>query len=156
VPQPFKSVLTSEQLTDAIAATPLVAIIAANLGWKKWRNRRRHVQGKVTPGMVAIYVAELEGDDKRGTHRTNIVQTLKLELGAAVQILRAGIEVRAEEAGDVAEEAVAGNRRAQAFLKTRHGDLLIWGRPLASLVLAFCFSQGDSFPSFAVLFLPDT
>lgn len=51
----------------------------------------------------------------------------------SVQILRAGIELCAEESGDPAEDAAAANREAQDYLRQRHGDLLIWGQVLAGM-----------------------
>jgi hypothetical protein len=130
VPSFLKGTLTAKQLTNAVAGMVWLVIVLTIFSWKKWRNRRRHVQGKVRPGKVAIWVAELQGDGKNGEHRTNIVQTLKQELGGPVQILRAAIELRSEETGEVAEEAVAANRKAQAFLRRHKGDLLVWGQVL--------------------------
>ena len=95
-----------------------------------WRNRRKHVQGKAEPGKVAIWVAELEGDDKEGTHRTHIIRTLRWELGESVQILRAGIELHVDEKGNVEDDAYAANHKGQRYLNANgnNGDLLIWGR----------------------------
>jgi len=126
LPKAWQGFLTAPRLTTA--TTGLLSF-AGSL-WQLWRNRRKHAQGKVQPGKVAIWVAELEGDGKQGAHRTNIVQTLKRELGASVQILRAGIELRAEEAGDAADEASAANRKAQGYLSKHKGDLMIWGQVL--------------------------
>ena len=76
LPKAWQGFLTAPRLTTA--TTGLLSF-AGSL-WQLWRNRRKHAQGKVQPGKVAIWVAELEGDGKQGAHRTNIVQTLKREL----------------------------------------------------------------------------
>jgi tetratricopeptide (TPR) repeat protein len=130
VPEFLKGTVTPEQLTNAIAGVLWLVIVLAIFWSNKWRTRRRHVHGKVGSGKVAIWVAELEGDGKKGEHRTNIVRTLERELAPSVQILRAGIELRVEEAGDAAEEASAANRKAQDYLGRHQGDLLIWGQVL--------------------------
>jgi tetratricopeptide (TPR) repeat protein len=126
LPKAWHGFLTAPQLTATV--TGLLSF-AGSL-WQLWRNRRKHVQGKVQQGKVAIWVAELEGDGRQGAHRTNIAQTLKRELGASVQILRAGIELRADEAGDAADEASTANRKAQGYLSKHKGDLMIWGQVL--------------------------
>jgi tetratricopeptide (TPR) repeat protein len=130
VPDFLKDKLTAEQLTTTIAGVLWLIILAAIFVCQRWRNRRKHVEGQPKPGKVAIYVAELEGDGRKGAHRTNIIQTLKRGLGASVQILRAGIELCADEAGNVADEASTANRKAQKYIRKHKGDLLIWGQVL--------------------------
>lgn len=130
VPQSMKGLLTPDQLTDAIAAVPLLVAVAMIFGWKRWLGRQRHVDGKARPGKVVIYVAELEGDDQKGRHRTNIIHSLRRELGDPVQILRCGMELRAEEAGDPSEDADSANRKARGYLSDKKADLMIWGQVL--------------------------
>jgi len=79
-PPPMQGILTPEQLTDTIAAVPLLVAVALIFGWKRWLGRRRHVDGKARLDKVVIYVAELEGDDKKGSHRTNIIRSLQREM----------------------------------------------------------------------------
>ncbi|MGA3011085.1 MAG: tetratricopeptide repeat-containing protein [Terracidiphilus sp.] len=133
----------TEKLPDRIRqeATPgELTAIAAFLLWvaftilltllSRWRDRRRHPDGEPTPGRVVIYVAELRGDDKLGSHRNHILLTLRQELGDAIQILRAGIELHAEESGNPEDDARSANRKGQRYLnQTKHkGDLLVWGQ----------------------------
>ena len=133
----------TEKLPDWIKqeATPAeLAAIVAFLFWvafavlltllARWRDRRKHPDGKPTPGRVVIYVAELQGDDKLGSHRNHIVLTLRRQLGDAIQILRAGIELHAEESGNPENDARSANRKGQRYLNlSKHkGDLLVWGQ----------------------------
>jgi tetratricopeptide (TPR) repeat protein len=122
--------LTPDQLKLVIAFFLWVGAALAVALVRKWRSRRKHVEGEAHPGGVAIWVAELQGDDKEGEHRTNVVGTLQRGLGQAAQILRAPIELRIEESGDAAEDTVEANREAQEYLRSKKGDLLIWGRVL--------------------------
>ena len=148
VPEFLKSRVNSEQLANGIAAIVWLAVLCSVLGWSRWRNRRKHVHGKTKPGRIAIYIAELEGDERNGQHRTNVVRSLKRELGDLVQILRAGIELKAEESGNPADDAAAANRRAQRYLRKKGGDLLIWGRVIKGAIgvieLRFSSAAHDS------------
>jgi hypothetical protein len=152
MPDFLTGTLNAEQLINAIAGAVWLVIVLTIFSWKRWRSRRRHVQGRVNPGKAVIRVAELERDGKKGEHRTNIVHTLKQELGESVQVLRAGVELRAEEAGDATEEAVGANRTAQAFLQRHKGsDDLGKGAESAAGVIELRFaSTADAAPAAAL------
>ena len=142
VPEWLQGTLTPEQLTTATAGVLWLAVVFAIFVWKKWRNRRRHVQGVAEAGKVNIWVAELEGDGRKGDRRTNITYTLSQELGPSVKVLRAGLELKVEEAGDAANDAAAADRKAQEFLRKHAGDLLIWGRVVENTkVIALHFTS---------------
>src|ERR1035437_804757 len=132
LPDSIKHKATSEQLTAIVTLLLWIAIAIALILWNLWRDHRRHPDGKPTPGKVAIYVAELKGDDKQGSHRNHILLSLRRELGVSVQVLRAGIELRAQEKGNPEDDALAANRKGQKYLnhKKYEGDLLIWGQIL--------------------------
>ena len=130
LPDRIKQEATPGELT-AIAAFLLWATFAILLTLlSRWRDRRRHPDGKPTPGRVVIYIAELQGDDKLGSHRNHILLTLRQQLGDAVQVLRAGIELHAEESGNPEDDARSANRKGQRYLNLRkhNGDLLVWGQ----------------------------
>lgn len=131
VPPPMQGILTPEQLTDTIAAVPLLVAVALIFGWKRWLGRRRHVDGKARLDKVVIYVAELEGDDKKGSHRTNIIRSLQREMSDPIQILRSGMELRSDESGDPSEDATSAIRKARKYLSDKKADLMIWGQVLA-------------------------
>lgn len=140
LPDAIKSGATTEQQRTAIllALAAIVAFLVWVLCgivislWEFFWERRRHPDGKPKPGKVAIYVAELRGDDKEGSHRNHILLSLRQQLGASVQVLRAGIELRVEEKGDPEDDARGANRKGQKYLdRGKHrGDLLIWGQIL--------------------------
>lgn len=144
VPESLKGAFTTpEEFTNAIAGALWLTILLVIFGSNKWRNRRKHVHGKAESGKVAIWIAELESDGKKGEHRTNIIRTLERELGEPVQILRAGIELRTDEAGEAENDASAASRRGRKYLRKRKGDLLIWGQLLAGppIVIEMCFTS---------------
>jgi tetratricopeptide (TPR) repeat protein len=132
LPDSIKHRATPEQLTPIVFVLLWSAFYIVLKFWNLWRDRRRHPDGKPKPGKVAIYVAELKGDDKEGSHRNHILLSLRRELGASVQVLRAGIELRAQEKGNPDDDALAANRKGQKYLnhKKYEGDLLIWGQIL--------------------------
>jgi tetratricopeptide (TPR) repeat protein len=121
---------TTIQLALAAIITLLLWIACAILIFL-WE-RRRHPDGRPKLGRAAIYVAELQGDDKKGSHRNHILLSLRGELGDCVQVLRAGIEPRTDEKGNPEDDARAANRKGQKYLNQgKHlGDLLIWGQVL--------------------------
>ena len=138
LPDAIKSRATTEQQHTSIllALSAIVALllwIAFAILFSLWNlcwERRRHPDGKPKPGKLAIYVAELKGDDKEGSHRNHILLSLRQQLGASVQLLRAGIGPRAQEKGDPEDDALAANRQGHKYLnhKKYQGDLLIWGQ----------------------------
>jgi tetratricopeptide (TPR) repeat protein len=132
LPDSIKHQVPPEQRTGIVTVLLWSAIAIALILWNHWQDRRRHPDGKPKPGNVAIYVAELEGDDKNGLHRTRIVRSLEEHLGKSVQLLRAGIPLRAQEKGNPEDDARAANRKGLKFLNLRKhkGDLLIWGQVL--------------------------
>jgi tetratricopeptide (TPR) repeat protein len=132
LPDSIKHQLSPEQLTRIVTVLLWSVIAIALLLWNLWRERRRHPDGTPKPGKVAIYVAELKGDDKEGSHRNHILLSLRRELSDSVQVLRAGIELRAQEKGNPEDDARAANRKGQRYLnhKKYEGDLLIWGQVL--------------------------
>ena len=130
LPDRIKRGATPGELT-AIAAFLLWVVFSISFTlFSRWRDRRRHPDGKPTPGRVVIYVAELQGDDKLGSHRNHVLLTLRQQLGATVQVLRAGIELRAEETGNPEDDARSANRKGRRYLNPRkhNGDLLVWGQ----------------------------
>jgi tetratricopeptide (TPR) repeat protein len=132
LPDSIKQQATPLELT-AIAAFLLWLGFAILISlWNRWRDRRRHPDGKPKPGKAAIYVAELKGDDREGSHRNHILLSLRQQLSDSVQVLRAGIELRAQEKGNPEDDARAANRKGQRYLnhKKYQGDLLIWGQIL--------------------------
>ena len=132
LPDSIKHQVPPEQLTRIVTVLLWSVIAIALILWYLWRERRRHPDGKPRPGMVAIYVAELKDDDKLGSHRNHILFSLKQQLGASVQLLRAGIELRAQEKGNPEDDAHTANHKGQRYLnhKKYQGDLLIWGQIL--------------------------
>jgi tetratricopeptide (TPR) repeat protein len=94
--------------------------------------RRRHPDGRPTPGKVAIYVAELRGDNGGGLHREHVLYSLRQQLGDCVQILCAGLQLGGNKTGNPDYDALSANRKGRRFLNQgRHkGDLLIWGQVL--------------------------
>jgi tetratricopeptide (TPR) repeat protein len=141
LPDWLKSQAKTEQQRTPIQLA-LAAIIAFLLWiflailiflWERWQERRRHLDGRPKPGKTVIYVAELQGDDKKGSHRNHILLSLRRELGDSVQVLRAGIGLHAEEMGNPEDDAHIANRKGQKYLNQgKHkGDLLIWGQILA-------------------------
>jgi tetratricopeptide (TPR) repeat protein len=132
LPDSIKHQLSPEQLTGIVTILLWSVIAIALILWNRWRDRRRHPDGRPKPGKVAIYVAELKGDDKQGSHRNHILLSLRQQLGASVQILRAGIELRDQEKGNPEDDARDANREGQKYLnhKKYEGDLLIWGQVL--------------------------
>ena len=132
LPDWIKQRATPEQL-GAIVTLLLWLTIAILLAlWYLCWDRRRHPDGKPKPGKVAIHVAEIKGDDRDRSHRNHILLSLRRELGASVQVLRAGIELRADEKGNPEDDAGTANRKGIRFLSLgKHkGDLLIWGQIL--------------------------
>ena len=140
LPDWLKSQAKTEQQRTPIQLA-LAAIIAFLLWiflailiflWERWQERRRHLDGRPKPGKTVIYVAELQGDDKKGSHRNHILLSLRRELGDSVQVLRAGIGLHAEEMGNPEDDAHIANRKGQKYLNQgKHkGDLLIWGQIL--------------------------
>lgn len=97
----------------------------------KRRDQRRHIWGKLKDGRKAIWVAELEGDDSGDTHRTILIDSLLEHLKANVDILDAGIELKAGSSGDRSNDLAKAHLAAQTILKDRKGDLLIWGSALS-------------------------
>jgi hypothetical protein len=130
VPDPLQELVTPNQFTNAIAASPLVLFAIPIFSFKAWRNRRRHVEGKAAPGKVVIFVGELEGDGKKGQHRTNIIRSLTKALGTSAQILQAPFELRPGESGDASDDAGLASRKAREYLEKTGGDLLVWGQVL--------------------------
>jgi tetratricopeptide (TPR) repeat protein len=132
LPDSIKRRATPGELTAIVTLLVWLAIALVLVVWYQWRERQRHPDGKPKPGKVAIYVAELKGDDKQGSHRNHILLTLRQHLGISVQVLRAGIELRAEEKGNPEDDSSAANMKGQRYLNlSKHrGDLLIWGQIL--------------------------
>jgi len=147
-PSLLDGILTPAQYLDLLAILPIVAAYLCFLTIRRWLNRRRHVEGKPHTGILTIYVAELEGDDKKGNHRSNVIRMLMAELGSAVRVLRAPFVLQLDEAGDPHDDATAGNRKARKYLDKKHGDLLIWGVVLSGppqvLEIRFASSAHDS------------
>jgi uncharacterized membrane protein YbhN (UPF0104 family) len=120
VPQSLQGALTPDGLVNTITGIIWLLFLFTLFCFKKWHNRRKHVHGKVEPGKVAIYVAELQGDEKTGTHRTNIIRSLTRELGEPVQILRCRRELRVEESGNAADDtALQTEMREITFTSTK-------------------------------------
>jgi tetratricopeptide (TPR) repeat protein len=132
LPDRIKQRATPGKLAAVITLLVWLAIAIALGLWYWWRERRRHPDGNPKPGKVVIYIAELRGDDNKGSHRNHILLSLKQHLGMAVQVLRAGIELRAQEKGNPDDDALAANKKGQKYLNlAKHkGDLLIWGQIL--------------------------
>ena len=131
VPRALQGVLTPEISREAAAVFPSLIAATLILCWRKLRGRRKHVEGSPRSGKLAIYVAELEGDGRKGRHRTNIIRSLERELGKSAEILRARIELRSEESGNAADDAVSADRKAQRYLSKNKGDLMIWGQVMS-------------------------
>jgi len=132
LPDTIKHQATPVELTAIVTLLLWIAIAIVLALWNLWWERRRHPDGKPKPGKVAVYVAEFKGDDHEGSHRNHILLSLREQLGASVQILRAGIRPRAQEKGNPEDDALAANRKGQRYLnhKRYEGDLLIWGQIL--------------------------
>jgi tetratricopeptide (TPR) repeat protein len=128
VPPVIQGFLTPEMSKEATAEFPSLLAAILILAWRKLSGRRKHVEGSPVPGKFAIYVAELEGDGRKGLHRTNIIRSLESELGKSAQILRASIELRLKESGNAVDDAALANRKAQRYLSKKKGDLMIWGQ----------------------------
>jgi hypothetical protein len=98
---------------------------------KRLGDQRSHSWGKVKDGRRAIWVAELEGDDLSDTHRTILVDSLLEHLHANVDILHAGIELKAGTSGNRSEDLTKAHLAAQALLEDHKGDLVVWGSILS-------------------------
>ena len=85
------------------------------------------MEGEPGIGTVTIYVAELEGDDKKGHHRSNVIRALIAELGRSARVVRTPFELKTNESGDPLQDADTANVKAQKYLSKRKGDLLILG-----------------------------
>jgi tetratricopeptide (TPR) repeat protein len=113
-----------------------------------WRNRWSHVKGKAAPGKVVIFVAEIEGGEKKGRHSANIIRSLTKALGSSAQIRRARFELRLDKSGSASDDAGVANGNAREYLEEKRGDLLIWGQVLAGspqiIELRFASAPHDS------------
>jgi tetratricopeptide (TPR) repeat protein len=127
---------------DWIAATLPNAGGAAVLFFALWLSgslvhrevrQRRYKTVKSKGDRLAIYVAQLDGDDAQGTMQRAIIDTLLHELGkAATEVLPAGECLRLTEGASTDTEALAASRRARALLRASGGQLMIWGRVLSA------------------------
>jgi len=102
-------------------------IVAGILGRER---KRQHATLKAKGDRLAIYVAQLEGDNEAGNVRSLIIETLNHEIG------RNAVEVRPEGSAsilpedssldnDIAPEVL---ERAREILNKNAGHLYIWGR----------------------------
>jgi hypothetical protein len=142
VPGFLEPIVHEDQVVYYIAALLLLMILVAIKVWGKWRERRRHVWGKVRPQRKALWIAEIVGDDKDGSHRTNVIVSLRDELHQEVDVLRAGVQLDLKETGTANEDFNEADKKARDILEKRGGDLLIWGKVLKAnqVVLWLYFS----------------
>lgn len=97
----------------------------------------------VDAGKLVAWVSKLRGDDQDGSHRTTMLRTLKNDLGSALQILRAPLELHEEESVDADEDTTYATREAQDYLAQYGGELVVWGTVSApSKVLKLRFTTG--------------
>ena len=95
-------------------------------GWQ--RQRLRHRTARAEGRRLAIYVAELAGDDATGSARASVINTIRHELGRdTVEVNTAGIQLAPKPNLNETEAAIEITRQARALLRRHNGDLLIWG-----------------------------
>src|ERR1700722_12740515 len=75
---------------------------------------------------IAIYVADLHGDDAHHTARSNIIASIRRELVDAVEVLP--VEQLIGSDSDQDRAVAEADSDARALLRARRGDLLIRGR----------------------------
>ena len=119
----------AENLISAV--TTAVLFLFCWLIWGIAGRLRRHGQHK-TPRAegkrLAIYVAELTGDDAAGSARASVINTIRHELGKdTVEVNVAGIHLAPKPGLNETAAAIEIARQARALLRRRNGDLLIWG-----------------------------
>lgn len=98
--------------------------------------------GKAQPQRKALWIAEIGGDDKDGSYRTNVIVSLRDELRNEVDVLRAGVQLGLKETGAANEDFNEADKKAKDILEKRGGDLVIWGKVLKAnqVVLWLYFS----------------
>jgi tetratricopeptide (TPR) repeat protein len=115
---------------------PLLAGIAFGVIWHfmGWIRRTASVLGRRTlvpsGDRIAIYVADLFGDDQEGTARANVVASIQHAIGTgAVEVLTTRLRLRLAD-GSVGRAVEDTNAEARRWLRRNDGELLIWGRIL--------------------------
>ena len=79
---------------------------------------------------LSIYVAHLEGDDKQGTIRDRVIDSIKEELGKdLIYVFPEGKPIHLPESS-AEDEVIAGKiaEEARLLLQKSGGNLFIWGR----------------------------
>ena len=109
----------------------IIFLIVWMIGYSAKRNfaQRSHKTDTAKGNRIAIYIAQLDGDDAVGTTRQLVIDTVLSELGReTTEVIRAGICFRANEIGSADRDTADVKIRAQALLAEKNGQLLIWGR----------------------------
>ena len=113
---------------------PLVGGVVVFGVWQIARivfRRRQQVRGRVEAAKgdrIAIYVADLKGDNPQRAGYAGVVDSIVREIGRdTVEVLPAGIELALSENTSTDHAADAANTEARRLLHRKPGDLLIWG-----------------------------
>ncbi len=78
---------------------------------------------------LSIYVAELDGDDDRQTHRRSLIDSITEQIGRnAVEVIPAGLTLKHKDGVSEDDAALPAMHEARQLLRAKKGDLLIWGR----------------------------
>ena len=92
---------------------------------RRWRRRAECPKGD----RIAVYVADLHGDNGTQSARASVIDSILREIGSeTVEVLPAGFELTPTDGVSSDRSAGAANAEARKFLSRKGGDLLIWGR----------------------------
>jgi tetratricopeptide (TPR) repeat protein len=115
-------------IPNVVGAAVFMGLLA--FGSSRFAGLRRRRKAAAAKGdRMAIYVADLNGDNATQTARTNVIDSILREIGGdTVEVLPAGFELGLSESMSTDRWADEANADARKLLRKKGGDLLIWGR----------------------------
>src|SRR5271163_2564560 len=122
----------------------LVAIVllfvAYQLGWPPLlRAYRRWRIASAKPDKISILLAQLHGDDKNGSLRETVGDSIIGQLGGGVEVILWPEALRVGYGSQIAANIEAGSK-AQRWLNDKSCDLLVWGRIKSDKTVALRFT----------------
>ena len=113
----------------------------------EWAQRwRRTTTAGDTPAAkgshFTLLVADLDGDDVKGSQTKHLVRSLRDHRG--IRVLRFTRALKVKESGDTTERREAAEDLGREWLRQKNADILIWGEVVADglLHIRFLSRQG--------------
>jgi tetratricopeptide (TPR) repeat protein len=125
----------------------LVAIIVLFGAYKcvwppLWRAAQRWQVRRAKPDKIRILLAQLHGNDKDGSLRETVSESIVAQLGDAVDVILWPEALRVGDGNQTTANIKAG-ATAQRWLNDKSCDLLIWGRIKSDKTVALRFSPRE-------------